>query len=175
MYNGQSLNGSALVLNANYAPLTICSVKRAICMVFLEKVDILEEKDQVIHSPSCSMRIPSVVKLKSYLRYNSLEVILSRRNVLMRDNHECGYCGKRNGLLTIDHIVPRERGGKNTWDNLITACSPCNLAKSNRTPEEAGMPLLKRPTKPNRIHYFQQFVNEYTSNWRPYLFMESYT
>ncbi len=173
--NHNILNGSALVLNANYAPLTICSLKRAICLVFVDKVDILEEKEQFVHSPSFAMRIPSVIKLKSYLRYNSIEVILTRRNILLRDNHECAYCGKKSGLLTIDHIIPRERGGQNTWENLITACSSCNLMKSNRTPEEAGLALRKRPLKPNRIHYFQQFVNDHTSDWRPYLFMESYS
>lgn len=167
------LNESALVLNANYAPLTICSVKRAICLVFLGKVDIIEEKRQIIRSPSFSMPMPSVIKLNSYLRYNGIEVVLTRRNILLRDNHECGYCGKKSGLLTIDHIIPRERGGPDTWENLITACSSCNRGKSNRTPEEAGMPLRKRPIKPNRIHYFQQFVNDHTADWRPYLFMES--
>jgi len=148
------INGSALVLNANYAPLTICSVKRAICLIYLDKVDILEERQELVHSPSINMPIPSVIKLRSYLRYNSIEVILSRRNILLRDNFECVYCGTKSRTLTIDHIIPRERGGPDTWDNLVTACSPCNLKKSNRTPEEAGMVLRKRPIKPNRILLF---------------------
>lgn len=161
------------MLNANYAPLSICSVKRAICLLFLDKVDLLEERQEKVHSSSRTMPMPSVIKLKSYIRYNSMDVVLSRRNIFIRDNHQCSYCGKRSGVLTVDHIIPREQGGQDTWENLVTACPRCNLLKSNRTPEEAHMPLRTQPRRPNRIHYFQRFVNGATANWKPYLFMES--
>ena len=100
-------------------------------------------------------------------------MILSRRNIFHRDNYSCQYCGTKAGPNTIDHIIPRERGGKDTWDNLITACAPCNIVKGNRSPEEMGMRLLKKPNKPNRIHYFQKFVGINQTKWRPFLFMES--
>lgn len=166
-------NNSALVLNANYSPLTICSVKRAICLAYLNKVEILETGKRTVHSPTMMMPIPSVVKLKDFVRYNSMDVLLSRKNILQRDQHQCMYCGKRSGPFTIDHVIPREQGGLDSWSNLVTACPHCNVKKSNRTPEEANMPLRKRPIRPNRIHYFQQFVNDQYINWRPYLFMES--
>lgn len=171
--NGSLLNRAVLVLNTNYAPLEICSARRAICLYYLEKVDILIEYDDAVHSPSTTLQIPSVVKLKDFIRYNSMELILSRKNIFHRDQHTCQYCGNKSGPHTIDHIIPRERGGPDTWDNLVTACAKCNILKSNRTPEEANMLLRKRPIKPSRIHYFQQFVGMKQSEWRPFLFMES--
>ncbi len=172
--NGNILNRVVLIVNANYAPLDICDTKRAICLWYLKKVDLIESYDEIIHSPSVSIAAPSVVKLREYIRYQSLDVILSRKNLLVRDQHTCQYCGTHIGPLTIDHVLPRERGGRETWENLVVACIKCNLIKSNRTPEEARMPLHKFPRKPNRIHHFQNFVQKSQVSWRPYLFMESF-
>jgi 5-methylcytosine-specific restriction endonuclease McrA len=171
--NGSMFNRAVLILNANYAPLEVCSAKRAICMHFLEKVEILASYNVIVHSPSIELALPSIVKLKGFVRYNSMEVILSRKNIIFRDRHTCQYCGKKAGPFTVDHIIPRERGGGETWENLITACPSCNPYKGNRTPEEANMKLAKNPIRPNRIHYFQQFVSKWQSDWRPFLFMES--
>ncbi len=172
--NGLLLNRAVLVLNTNYAPLTITTAKRAICLHVTEKIDIVESYLEEIHSPSITYSLPSVVKLRAFVHYNSMDVILSRRNLLQRDNHTCQYCGKTSGKLTIDHVIPRERGGRDLWENLVIACSPCNLKKNNLTPEEAGMPLLKHPRRPNRIHYFQKFVKQHQTGWKPYLFMETW-
>jgi 5-methylcytosine-specific restriction endonuclease McrA len=171
--NGSLLNRAVLVLNTNYAPLEICSARRAICLYYLEKVDILIKYADKVHSPSVTLNIPSVIKLKDYVSHNSMELILSRKNIFHRDNHICQYCGNKSGPHTIDHIIPKEIGGMDTWENLVTACAPCNIIKGNRTPEEASMVLRKRPVKPNRIHYFQQFVGIKQREWRPFLFMES--
>jgi 5-methylcytosine-specific restriction endonuclease McrA len=170
--NGSLLNRAVLLLNANYTPLAVCSAKRAICLYYLQKVEIVESYPEKVHSPTVTLAIPSVIKLKTYLHYNSMAVILSRKNILVRDRHTCQYCGRRTGSLTVDHIIPKERGGTDTWENLVTACPACNRKKGNRTPEEARMPLLKKPIRPNRIHYFQQYVTELQHPWRPYLFME---
>lgn len=172
--NGVLLNRSVLVLNTNYMPLTICTAKRAICLHFLEKVDVLESYREKVHSPTLSLSLPSIVKLRDFVHYNSMEVALSRKNVLLRDKHQCQYCSTKSGPFTIDHVLPRERGGSEQWDNLVTACQPCNRKKGNRTPDEAHMPLVRNPRKPNRIHYFQQFIREAQANWRPYLFLESF-
>ena len=171
--NGNLLNRAVLVLNTNYAPLEICSARRAICLYYLEKVEILINYDDEVHSPSVTLKIPSVVKLKDFVRHNSMEFILSRRNIFHRDNYTCQYCGSKVGPHTIDHVIPKERNGSDTWENLVTACAHCNLVKGNRSPSEMNMTLMKKPVRPNRIHYFQQFVGFKQLEWRPFLFMES--
>ncbi len=172
--NGSVLNRAVLILNNNYAPLDICSTRRAICLYYTEKVDILESYEEQVHAPSMSMALPSIVKLKWFVKHNSLDVVLSRKNLLLRDHHQCQYCGSKTAPLTIDHVIPRERGGTDTWDNLVTACQSCNRKKGNHTPDEVKMHLLRVPKKPSRIHYFQQFINEKQRSWRPYLFLESF-
>jgi len=172
--NGSLLNRSVLVLNTNYTPLTICTARRAICLSYLDKVDVLESYGEKVHSPSVSLHLPSIVKLKGFVNFNSMSVALSRRNILLRDNHNCQYCATKSGPFTIDHIVPKERGGSDAWENLVTACQPCNRTKGNRTPDEANMPLKRYPRKPNRIHYFQQFIKDHQASWRPYLFLEPF-
>jgi 5-methylcytosine-specific restriction endonuclease McrA len=168
------LSRAVLVLNSNYAPMTITTSKRAICLFFLDKVDVIESYDDSIYSPTRALQLPSIVKVKDYVNYNSMNVVLSRKNILLRDKQQCQYCAIKSSKLTIDHIIPKERGGYDSWDNLITACQDCNRKKGNRTPEEARMPLLKYPKKPNRIHYFQQFIKESQRNWKPYLFLEAF-
>ena len=123
--NSNHLNSLTLILNASYLPLGVCSSKRAICLYFLDKVDILMNYDDHIHSPSLQMRIPSVIKLRKYVSFNSLDVVLNRKNLLMRDDSCCQYCRSKYSL-TIDNIIPNQKGGQATWANLIIACSPCN-------------------------------------------------
>lgn len=171
--NGYLLNRAVLVLNANYTPMTVCTAKRAICLQVLEKIDVLANYDEQIHSPSISINLPSVIKIRDYIRHNDMAVEISRKNILIRDDHSCQYCGtKMTSHLTVDHVLPRFRGGKDIWENLVTACKPCNQKKGNRTPDEANMPLDHQPKRPNRIHYFQRFVKDLQVDWRPYLFME---
>ena len=172
--NGSLLNKAVLVLNTNYAPLMICTAKRAICLKYLDKIDILETYNNQIHSPTTTLDLPSIVKLRDFVRYNSMNVVMSRKNIMIRDIQTCQYCGNRSSTMTIDHIIPRERDGSDQWDNLVVACQPCNKKKGNRTPDEAMMPLIKKPGKPNRIHYFQQFIHRDQDAWRPYLFLESF-
>ncbi|MEE8335703.1 MAG: HNH endonuclease [Candidatus Neomarinimicrobiota bacterium] len=172
--NGSILNRAVLVLNTNYAPLDICNAKRAICLYFMEKVDILESYQEMVHSPSLELTLPSIIKLKGFVKFNSLNVALSRKNILLRDKYQCQYCGNKFGSLSLDHVIPKERGGGDNWDNLVTACQPCNRKKGNRTPEEAEMKLNRIPRKPNRIHYFQNFINEEQGAWRPYLFLDNF-
>ncbi len=171
--NGSLLNRVVLILNTNYSPLDICNTKRAICLWYLNKVDIVETYSERLHSPNFEIKAPSVVKLRDYVRFQSLDVVLTRRNLLIRDQHSCQYCGSQVGPLTLDHVIPREHGGRDSWENLVVACIKCNLVKGNRTPEEAGMVLRAKPRKPNRIHHFQKFVQKPQLSWRPYLFMET--
>ena len=167
--NSNHLNSLTLILNASYLPLGVCSSKRAICLYFLDKVDILMNYDDHIHSPSLQMRIPSVIKLRKYVSFNSLDVVLNRKNLLMRDDSCCQYCGSKSSL-TIDHIIPKQKGGQDTWENLIIACSSCNSKKGNRTPSEAEMKLMKIPKKPNRFMYYNQYISQKNEGWKEYLF-----
>ena len=114
--NGYLLNRAVLVLNSNYAPMTVCTAKRAICLQVLKKIDVIAKYDDEIHSPSISLNLPSVIKIRDYIRYNDLAVEISRKNILIRDDHSCQYCGtKMTSHLTVDHVLPRFRGGKDIW------------------------------------------------------------
>ena len=141
----------ALVLNADfrplsYYPLSLWSWQDAIKAVFMDRVNIVSEYDTVVRSPSFNMKLPSVVSLKTYIK-PSRTPAFTRFNVFLRDRFSCQYCGTRDEL-TFDHVVPRRAGGRTTWENVATACSPCNLKKGGRTPREAGMQLHVQPIRP---------------------------
>jgi len=172
--NGHLLNRAVLVLNANYSPMMICTAKRAICMDYLDKVEVLVNYNEQVHSPSLSLDLPSVIKIHDYVRYDNLSVDLNRKNIIARDEHVCQYCGNSKIPITIDHIIPKGKGGLDTWENLVAACKPCNQKKGDKTPEEANMRLARTPKRPNRLHYFQKFVKTQQQDWRPYLFMEPF-
>ena len=172
--NNSLMNRVVLVLNADYSPMSICTAQRAICMNFLNKIDILESYNEKVKSPSISFRLPSVVKVKWYIKYKNLAIELNRKNILSRDEFTCQYCSTLNGTLTIDHVKPKVHGGLDIWENLVTACKSCNQKKGDRTPEMASMPLIKQPKRPNRIHFFQKFAKDKQNSWRPYVFMESF-
>ena len=172
--NGYLLNRAVLVLNANYSPMMVCTAKRAICMDYLDKIEVLVNYEEQVHSPSVSLDLPSVIKIRDYVRYDNISVDLNRKNVITRDEHTCQYCGTSRLPLTIDHIKPKGKGGLDTWENLVTACKPCNQKKGDKTPEEVNMLLDRVPKRPNRLHYFQRYVKGQQKNWRPYLFMEPF-
>ena len=145
-----ALGGHVLVLNQDYQALAVCSVERAMVLVWLQKAELVADRaDRVLHSARAQFPWPTVVRLKRYIRVPYRRVLLTRRNVLRRDGHRCQYCGSAE-RLTLDHVLPRSRGGKDAWENLVAACTPCNNKKSNRTPEEAGMRLRVVPFHPTR-------------------------
>ena len=108
---GSLLNRAVLVLNSNYAPMTITTSKRAICLFCLDKVDVIETYNDQIRSPSKTLKLPSIVKVKNYINYNSMNVVLSRKNILLRDKQQCQYCSCKSSVLTIDHIIPKVKNG----------------------------------------------------------------
>ncbi|HHJ51673.1 MAG TPA: HNH endonuclease [Caldithrix abyssi] len=165
------LGRKVLILNQNYEPITICSMKRAIILVYLKKVQMVERYECSVRSVSVSMPCPSIIRLNSYVRKPFREVILNRKNILKRDQNICQYCGKNSRPMTIDHVIPKSYGGKDTWENLVCACYSCNAKKSNRTPEEAGMKLLRRPRKPSHLFYLQNLIGNPPESWKPYLFL----
>jgi len=111
-----------------------------------------------------------VIRLKSYIKVPYNNINLTRKNILRRDNHRCGYCGRGDLIFTIDHVIPKAKGGKDSWDNLVTACLPCNNKKGDRTPDEANMILRIKPLKPSYIMFILNSVSRIDDNWRSYLF-----
>jgi 5-methylcytosine-specific restriction endonuclease McrA len=166
------LNRNVLVLNQNYEPIAICNAKKAVILVYLGKAEIVEAFDTEIRAVSFSMPFPSVVRLQIYIYKPYMPVILTRKNILRRDRHRCQYCGKYAHALTVDHVIPKHYGGKHSWDNLVCACIRCNNRKGSRTPEQAGMTLLKKPQKPSKLFFLQFFIEKPHDSWRPYLFLK---
>ena len=167
------LNQPVLVLNRNYEPLSVCSVRRAVVLVFLGKAEIVENNDGVkVRSISTFIPVPSVVKLDFYVKVPPKNIILSRKNIIKRDGHRCQYCAETRAPMTVDHVVPKIYGGKDTWENLVCACIKCNNLKGDRAPEKAGFKLLKVPKKPNQITFIQHFIGISDDRWRRYLFLD---
>ncbi|MGQ9736151.1 MAG: HNH endonuclease [Thermaceae bacterium] len=157
-----------LVLNATYELLGLASVKRGVLLVLSGSAEMLEESGAYLHTPSTKIPVPSVIRLKRMARRPRTRVPLNRRNILRRDRYTCQYCGRQGGELTVDHVLPKSRGGKSTWENLVTACRSCNLKKGDRTPEEAGMRLRNPPRAP-RLPLFLADLKEVPEAWKPYL------
>ena len=169
----------ALVLNADYRPLSyyplsLWSWQDAIKAVFLDRVNIIAEYDHAVSSPSYSMKLPSVVCLKSYVQPSRFPAF-TRFNVFLRDKFSCQFCGTRDEL-TFDHLVPRSRGGRTAWTNILTACTRCNLRKGNRLPHECGMQPVAKPVVPTshqlRLNGRTFPPNYLHQSWRDYLYWD---
>ncbi|MBP6832752.1 MAG: HNH endonuclease [Deltaproteobacteria bacterium] len=143
---------ATLLLNATFEPLKIISWQRAVTLMFLGKAELVEAYDEIIRGISTSIAMPSVVRLRRYARHDR-RVKFSRGNVYRRDGYACQYCGVQPGAsrLTLDHVVPRARGGRMEWTNIVTCCVTCNGRKADRTPEQARMELARPPVRPARM------------------------
>lgn len=163
------MSGKVLVLNQDYSPLTVCTVQRAFLLVFLEKADLLEaDQNEELHTVSTTYPMPAVIKVKKYIQVPYRGVVLTRQNIFKRDHGLCQYCGI-DGDLTLDHLVPRSKGGKSTWNNLVTACKACNAKKGNYTLEEAGLVLKRPPFKPSYIMFLRNNLGAMKKEWASYL------
>jgi 5-methylcytosine-specific restriction endonuclease McrA len=173
----------ALVLNADfrplsYFPLSLWSWQDAIKAVFLDRVSVLSEYDEEVRSPSRSLRLPSVIALKDYIP-TARRPAFTRFNVFLRDNFSCQYCLDRLPThdLTFDHVIPRCKGGRTTWENVVTACSPCNLMKGSRMPHELHMYPRRKPSQPSTWELQdngRSFPPNYLhQSWRDYLYWDS--
>jgi 5-methylcytosine-specific restriction endonuclease McrA len=163
------LNGQVLVLNQSYEPISICSPQKAIILLFLQKAEMIANNHLTIRTVSDTYPFPTVIRLKRYIKFPYKKVELSRKNIFRRDAHTCQYCGSTKEL-TIDHILPKSRGGADTWENLVAACKSCNNIKGDKTPQEANMSLLSKPSKPHHIIYLKQFTTNLDNTWKPFLF-----
>ena len=165
------MSGPVLLLNADYSALSLCSVRRAVVLMLDRKADLVEACDgAALHSATTTLPWPSIVRLRSYVRVPYRAVQLTRKNVLRRDRYRCQYCHGRDGL-TLDHVFPKSRGGKDTWENLVAACTRCNARKGARTPDEAEMPLMRRPFRPSHVMVIRDTVGTLDDTWKPYLFL----
>jgi 5-methylcytosine-specific restriction endonuclease McrA len=171
--NESLINRGVLVLNQTYEPLLICDVKRAVVLLIEQKASMVKTVDhKMLHSVSEAFPVPTVIRIHKYIRLQNWHVVLNKANIFRRDNHTCQYCGARNVPLTIDHIIPKVLGGKDTWYNLVTACIKCNNKKGNRRLEDTGMALQASPKKLHKIHTLQRFTGAPLDEWRPYLFLD---
>lgn len=163
-----------LLLNITYEPLKIINWKRAITLLFLEKVEVVEEYSREIHSVSFTIKLPSVVRLLMMVKKPKTPVKFSRQNIYARDKYKCQYCGRRfpTEELTYDHIIPKSRGGKTKWENIVTCCIQCNRKKGGRTNTEAGMKLIRKPSRPTWLPALRITVGfrEVPHSWRDYLY-----
>jgi len=152
--------------------MSICNVQRAIILLFLGKAEMIASKDsKLINSISKHLPYPAVVRLRIYIHVPYKKIVLSRKNILRRDMYRCQYCGRSDIPLTIDHIIPKSKGGDDSWENLITACIKCNNQKGDCSPEEAGLLIMKKPNKPSHITYMKHFAGKVEEQWKPYLYM----
>jgi 5-methylcytosine-specific restriction endonuclease McrA len=164
------MNSAVLVLNQNYEPLNVCNVRRAFVLVDRGKAEVLENGRGYLRSPSFVFTIPSVIRLIYVIRRPRPQGRLSRRDVFLRDRHTCQYCGRRTRDLTLDHVIPRKRGGPHEWTNVVAACKACNHRKAGRTPEEAHMRLVRPPRRPS-FNPFRPFYHYLDSEleWRKFV------
>ena len=165
------INLPVLVLNQSYEPLNICRVRRAAMLLYHHKAEMLENGAGFIHSASCEFPVPSVIRLAYMVKRPHLVRKLTRLEVFNRDHHTCQYCGKEIHQLTLDHVIPRYRGGEHSWENVVSACIPCNRRKAGRTPQEAGMKLISSPSRPrdNISFYIPYHYLQTWKDWQKYL------
>lgn len=142
-----------LLLNSTYEPLKVISWQRAVTLLWLGKVEIVRTYDREVRSVTFKFRMPAVVRLLRFVRRKQPQISFSRRNLFARDDNTCQYCGKPRDTseLTYDHVVPRSQGGRTEWTNIVTCCVDCNRRKGGRTPEQAGMRLMRAPKRPDYL------------------------
>jgi 5-methylcytosine-specific restriction endonuclease McrA len=168
------MHAPVLVLNASYEPINVCAARRAIVLVLKGVAMTEEENGHFLHSTRFTVRVPSVIRLLEYRRIPHQSRALSRKNILLRDRNTCQYCGTvlANGELTLDHVIPRSRGGQSTWENLVACCHECNRRKGNHMPGETSLRLLREPRAYN-LHtsrHLMRLMGHSDSKWRKYLF-----
>lgn len=167
-----TLSRQVLILNQTYEPMCLVSARKAVLLIYLGKAELIEVRPDVrIHSVSATFPFPSIIRLLRFVKVHHRRVVLSRKNIIMRDGGKCQYCGTARRPLTVDHVIPRKRGGGDTWENLVCACVFCNNKKGDRTPDEANMPLLNRPKKPSSLLFIHQSIVKMDEKWKPYLFL----
>ncbi len=163
-----------LLLNVTYEPLLVISWQKAITLLTLGKVEVIEEYDHEVHSVSFAIKLPAVVRLLNMVKWRKRTPTFSRSNIYARDHQKCQYCGKKLALqeITYDHVVPKSQGGETSWGNVVVCCLKCNGKKGGRTPKQAGMKLLSAPKRPkwNMTLQVTIRIKQVPESWRDYLY-----
>lgn len=163
-----------LLLNITYEPLKVIDWKKAVTLLCLGKVEVLEEYNREIRSVSFTLKLPSVVRLLQMIKRPKSPVRFSRQNIYARDRYQCQYCGCKypSEDLTYDHVIPKSRGGRTQWENIVTCCVECNRKKGGRTPHEASMRLVREPCRPSWVPAIRITIGfkQIPENWRDYLY-----
>ena len=165
----QMIRAPVLVLNLNYVPVNVCTVRRAVVLLGKAKAEMLENHRGHLRTVDRTIDAPSIIRLVYLVKRPFLPRKLSKKEVFLRDRYTCQYCGKRAPDLTLDHVVPRRQHGPHTWDNVVAACNRCNLRKAGRTPAEANMRLAKIPKAPDPNPYLILQNRTILVEWQPYL------
>ena len=165
------ISNPVLVLNQNYQPLNICRVRRAVVLMTMGKAEMLENGAGFIHSATDLFPVPTVIRLPYLVKRPRVQRKLTRFEIFIRDKFTCQYCGTKTRQLTLDHVIPRYRGGEHSWENVVGACVACNRRKAGRTPAEAHMKLIRPPAKPHdgRPFYIPLKYQTYHPWWQKYL------
>lgn len=165
------VNLPVLVLNYSYEPLNICRVRRAVVLLYQCKAEMVEGDSASVHSAGYTFLVPSVIRLSYMVKRPRPVRRLTRFEIFSRDHYRCQYCGKETRQLTLDHVMPRYRDGGHTWENVVSACIPCNRRKAGRTPKEAGMKLIRPPRCPkdNGSFYIPYQYLQNHKEWLKYL------
>jgi len=163
--------GRVLVLNASYEPINVCTVRRAAVLVLKQRAEILEQSQWALHAESLTMPRPVVIRLIAYVRIprDAHSRKITRRAIFARDQWTCQYCGNERGTLTIDHVIPRSKGGSSAWDNIVTCCAPCNRRKGDRLPNQAGMHPKRLPKAPSPTLFVHVAMTRIPDAWHQYL------
>ena len=163
------LYSSVLVLNLNYEPINVCNVRRAVVLLGKGNAELLENGRGEIHTPSLIMAIPSVIRLVYLVRRPFALRKLSKKEIFLRDRFTCQYCSMQTRELTLDHVIPRRQHGEHSWENIVSACIPCNRRKAGHTPAQAGMTLLRRPKAPYPNPYYVLHNRTILEEWRKFI------
>jgi 5-methylcytosine-specific restriction endonuclease McrA len=163
------MDQKVLILNQDYTALALCSIQKAFVLLFLEKAEMVHKSEtSILRTINRNYPAPSIIRLQHYVHVPYKGISLSRNNIMRRDQFQCLYCGSTKNL-TLDHLIPKSRGGNSSWTNLATACMRCNTKKGNRTPEEAGLILSRKPRRPTLSAFLASHVSTMDQNWSLYL------
>jgi 5-methylcytosine-specific restriction endonuclease McrA len=167
----RSIGGRVLVLNASYEPINVCTVRRAAVLLLKGRAELVERSDECLRSERFALDRPLVVRLVTYVRIprDIHRRKITRKAVLARDSWTCQYCGSQRSGLTVDHVIPRSRGGKSVWENIVAACGPCNRRKGNRLPIEIKMHPSSSPRAPGPGIFIRVAAPRVPESWEPYL------
>jgi 5-methylcytosine-specific restriction endonuclease McrA len=167
------MDKKVLVLNLDHSPVAVVNVQKAMVLTYLNKAQMLERFEKLsIRTVDRTFYYPAVIRLQEYKPVPYQAALLNRHNIFKRDHNECQYCGSKKAL-TIDHVIPKSKGGKTNWQNLITACHRCNTLKGDRTPEQAGLLLRKAPFRPTFSYFLAEYAVKNAEEWLPFLDVKS--